>query len=87
MGGDPSDLGKGLAIALLTTLYGVLFARLVFMPPATKILQREQIVRFRNYLIAEGLALLADRKSPRFIQDKMNSYLDPAIHFNIDKMK
>ena len=87
MGGDPSDLGKGLAIALLTTLYGVLFARLIFMPPATKILQREQIVRFRNYLIAEGLALLADRKSPRFIQDKMNSYLDPAIHFNIDKMK
>ncbi len=56
-------------------------------PSATKIMQREQIVRFRNYLIAEGLVLLADKKSPRFIQDKMNSFLDPAIHFNIDKMK
>ena len=44
-------------------------------------------VRFRNMLLAEGLALLADRKSPRFIQDKMNSFLDPAIHFDIDKMK
>lgn len=87
MGSDPTALGPGLAVALITTLYGVLFARMVFMPVAAKILQREQIVRFRNFLVAEGLALLAERKSPRYIQDKMNSYLDPAIHFNIDKMK
>lgn len=87
MGGDPSSLGAGLAVALLTTLYGVLFARLILIPVADKVLQREQIVRFRNVLLAEGLALLADRRNPRFIQDKMNSYLDPAIHFNIDKMK
>ena len=87
MGGDPSSLGKGLAVALLTTLYGVLFARIILLPAATKILQREQIIRFRNYLVAEGLALLADKKSPRYIQDKMNSFLDPSIHFNIDKMR
>ncbi len=87
MGADPTKLGAGLAVALCTTLYGVLFARLIFGPASSKILQRESIVRFRNYLVAEGLALLADRKSPRYIQDKMNSYLDPAIHFNIDKMK
>lgn len=87
MGGDPSNLGKGLAVALLTTLYGVMFARIIFLPTATKVLQREQIVKFRNYLVVEGLALLADKKSPRYIQDKMNSYLDPSIHFNIDKMK
>jgi chemotaxis protein MotA len=87
MGGDPSSLGKGLAVALLTTLYGVLMARIILIPAATKILQREQIIRFRNYLVAEGLALLADKKSPRYIQDKMNSFLDPSIHFNIDKMR
>ncbi|MDH5773228.1 MAG: MotA/TolQ/ExbB proton channel family protein, partial [Rhodospirillaceae bacterium] len=84
MGEDPTALGPGLAVALLTTLYGVIFARLIYLPAANKIMQREQIVRFRNYLIAEGLVLLADRKSPRFIQDKMNSFLDPSIHFNID---
>ncbi|MCR4377093.1 MAG: MotA/TolQ/ExbB proton channel family protein [Rhodospirillales bacterium] len=84
MAGDPSQLGTGLAVALLTTLYGILVARLIFLPAANKIMQREQIVRFRNYLVAEGLILMADRKSPRYIQDKMNSYLDPSIHFNID---
>lgn len=87
MGGDPTGIGKGMSVALITTLYGVLFARLLLMPVASKVMQREQIVRFRNYLVMEGLALLADRKSPRYIQDRMNSYLDPSLHFNIDKMK
>jgi len=85
MGGDPSELGGGLAIAMITTLYGVIFAQLVYKPAANKIMQREQIIRFRNYLVAEGLILMADNKNPRYIQDKMNSYLDPAIHFSIDK--
>ncbi|MGE5504546.1 MAG: motility protein A [Actinomycetota bacterium] len=85
MGSDPSKLGPGMAVGLLGTLYGVLLARLVMMPAANKAFQRESIIRFRNMLVAEGLSMLADRKSPRFIQDAMNSYLDPAIHFDIDK--
>lgn len=83
---DPSALGPALAIALITTLYGILLARWVFLPTASKVLQREEILRFRNYLVAEGLVLLADRRSPRYIQDRMNSFLDPSLHFNIDKM-
>lgn len=86
MGTDPSKLGPGMAVGLLGTLYGVLFSRLILMPAANKIHQRESIIRFRGLLVAEGLALLAERKSPRFIQDAMNSYLDPAIHFDIDKV-
>lgn len=85
MGTDPSKLGPGMAVGLLGTLYGVLFARMILMPAANKIHQRESIIRFRGMLVTEGLALLAERKSPRFIQDAMNSYLDPAIHFDIDR--
>jgi len=85
MGGDPTKLGPGLAVALCTTLYGVLFARLIFLPAANKVQQRQEIMRFRNLLLVEGFAMLADKKSPRYIQDSMNSYLDPSIHFDIDK--
>lgn len=85
MGENPSQLGKGLAVALTTTLYGVIMARMVFMPAANKMTQRFQIEHFRHELLAEGLSMLADRKNPRFIQDRMNSYLDPAIRFDIDK--
>jgi chemotaxis protein MotA len=86
MGADPSKVGPGMAIGLMGTLYGVTFARIILMPTASKVQQREEIVRFRQYLVAEGLALLAERRSPRYIQDKMNSFLDPALHFDIDRM-
>ena len=83
---DPSKIGPGMAVGLMGTLYGVLFARIILMPTASKVQQREDIVRFRKFLVAEGLALLAERRNPRYIQDKMNSFLDPALHFDIDKM-
>lgn len=86
MGSDPSRIGPGMAVGLMGTLYGVTTARFILLPCASKVQQREEIVRFRNFLVAEGLALLAERRSPRYIQDKMNSYLDPALHFDIDRM-
>ena len=85
MGSDPKALGAGLAVALNTTLYGVLLARLIFVPAANKLQQRQEILRFRNDLIVEGMSLLAEKRSPRFIQDRMNSFLDPSIRFNIDQ--
>ncbi|MFK7866934.1 MAG: motility protein A [Alphaproteobacteria bacterium] len=85
MAGDPSMLGKGLAVALNTTLYGVLLARFSLIPAANKLTQRHQITRFRHTLLIEGMSNLAERRNPRLIQDRMNSLLDPAIRFNIDK--
>lgn len=81
---DPAGIGAGLAVALLTTLYGVMFARLIFMPAATKLQQRAEIQMFLNYLITEGLAMIAEGHSPRQVADKMNSYLDPLIHVGPD---
>lgn len=85
MGGDPTQLGPGLAVALNTTLYGVLFARMILIPAANKLQQREEILRFRHEMVIEGFALLAEKRSPRYIQDRVNSFLDPAIRFNIDQ--
>lgn len=85
MSGDPSSIGGAMAVALITTLYGVMAARILFLPAGTKVGQRNDIERFRNFLLAEGLALLAERKSPRYIQDRMNSFLDPAEHYSIDR--
>ncbi len=79
------NIGQGMALALMTTLYGVVLARMVFFPAATKLIQKEEVERFRNFMISEGLLMLADRKSPRFMQDRLNSFLDPDIHFNLDK--
>ena len=83
--GDMSKIGNGLAIALLATLYGIIMARLLCLPAADKLMQKEEIMRFRNYMMTEGLVLLAEKQSPRYMQDKLNSFLDPAIHFNLDE--
>jgi chemotaxis protein MotA len=82
--GDMSKIGNGLAVALLATLYGIIMARLFCLPAADKLMQKEEIMRFRNYMMTEGLVLLAEKQSPRYMQDKLNSFLDPTIHFNID---
>jgi len=79
MGDDSSSLGQGMAMALLTTLYGVLLARLIFQPASDKIMHREEIVQSRNHMMLEGLVMIAEEKSPQQIQDTMNSFLEPEL--------
>lgn len=83
--GDMAKLGQGLSLALLTTLYGVVIARMIFTPAALKLLQKEEIQLFRNEMIVEGLVMLSEKKNPRYMQDRLNSFLDPEIHFSLDR--
>lgn len=85
MGADASAIGTGMAVALITTFYGVISARLIYLPAGIKLTARTDEALFRNLLITESLVLLAERKSPRFIQDKLNAFLDPSQHFLIDR--
>lgn len=80
-----SVVGGGMSLALVATLYGVFFARMVFIPAANKLLQKQETERFRNLMMVEGLIMLAEKKSPRFMQDRLNSFLEPQNHFNIDR--
>jgi chemotaxis protein MotA len=82
--GDMSGIGTGLSVALLATLYGVLSARLLYMPAAAKIMQKQDNLRFRNHLITEGMVMLVANKSPRYIQDQLNSFLKPGLHSKMD---
>ena len=81
---DMSKIGLGLAVALLATLYGIIVARLICLPAADKLMQKEEIMRFRNYMMTEGLVLLAEGQNPRYMQDRLNSFLEPGIHFDLD---
>lgn len=85
MGGDPAAIGPSMAVALVTTFYGIILARLIFIPLSTKIAARYDVSLFKNTMIKEGLVLLAERKSPRYIQDKINSFVDVKDQFLIDR--
>lgn len=86
-GGDDMmrNVGTGMALALVATLYGVFSARLIFLPAANKLMQKEETERFRNLMVVEGLIMLAEKKTPRFMQDRLNSFLEPHQHFDIDR--
>jgi chemotaxis protein MotA len=74
---DMSGVGSGLSVSLLATLYGVVTARMIYMPAAAKITQKQESLRFRNYLLTEGLVMVVKNESPRYIQDRLNSFLRP----------
>jgi chemotaxis protein MotA len=75
-----SSIGSSLAVSFLSTLYGVLSARMVYMPAASKLRQEVENRRFRNHLITEGMVMLVSNKTPMYIQDRLNSFLRPEIH-------
>ncbi len=74
---DTSNIGSNLAVAFLATLYGVVSARMVYMPAASKLRQKVEKSRFRNQLITEGLVMLVNNKTPMYVQDRLNSFLRP----------
>lgn len=85
MAGDPSAIGPSMAVALVTTFYGIILARIIFIPLSTKAAARHDVTAFKETLQMEGLILLAERKSPRYIQDKINSFVDVQEQFLIDR--
>ncbi len=82
---DISSAGPNLAVAFLSTLYGVLSARMVYIPAAAKLRQEVEQRRLRNHLIVEGMVMLVSKKSPMYVQDRLNSFLRPET-YDYDKV-
>jgi chemotaxis protein MotA len=72
---DPSKLGAGIAIAFISTLYGVGLANLVFLPISSKlkmiILQQ---VGMREMFI-DGLMMIANGENTRYLENKLQGYI------------
>jgi chemotaxis protein MotA len=77
---DISDIGASLAVAFLSTLYGVLSARMIYMPAAARLRQEVERQHVRHQFLAEGMAMLAGKKAPSYIQDRLNGFLRPETH-------
>jgi chemotaxis protein MotA len=74
---DPSQIGTGMATALLTTFYGSLLANLLFIPLAGKLRTRsKQEVTLRQMMI-EGLVGIQNGLNPSELRDRMASFLHP----------
>jgi chemotaxis protein MotA len=72
---DPDKIGPGLAVALVTTLYGALISNLIFMPLASKIEYRGASEVTNMSIVVSGVNALLKGQSPRAIGDQLASYI------------
>ncbi len=72
---DISTLTSNMAIALVTTFYGLLLANLIFNPIAVKLERRtEQRIMIMS-MVMEGITLIADRRPPSFVRETLKSFI------------
>ncbi|MBB3101816.1 flagellar motor protein [Azomonas macrocytogenes] len=73
---EPSQLGGGIAVAFVATIYGVGFANLLLLPMGNKLKGVvQQQTRYREMLL-EGLLSIAEGENPRSIELKLQGFMD-----------
>lgn len=68
-------IGPRMAVALLTTFYGILLANLVFKPIAVKLERRTEERLIAMNMVLEGISLIGKRRLPSFIEETLNSFV------------
>lgn len=75
---DPSQIGVGMATALLTTLYGALIANLVCIPLSGKLEARSKEEVMLRELMVSGMLSLLDGHPPRAIRERLVAFLSAS---------
>ncbi len=71
--GTPELIGKGVATALLTTFYGLLYANIVFLPMARKLGEKIRQESAAHVLMIEGIMDIADGLNPKAIHYRLRN--------------
>jgi chemotaxis protein MotA len=76
---DPSKIGAGMAVALVTTFYGALLANLFFLPLAAKAKGQVQVVMKARMMARTGVLAIVRGESPSMIEKRLQPYLDELV--------
>lgn len=73
---DPSQLGSGIAVAFVATIYGIGSANLLFLPVASKL--KVTVMRQSRYreMLLEGILSIAEGENPRSIELKLQGFME-----------
>lgn len=72
---NPAALTVGMAVALVTTFYGSLFANVIFAPLAMALKNVHEDELLCMQIIEEGVLAIAGGSNPRYIQEKLEFML------------
>lgn len=80
-----SEVGKGIAVAFVATIYGVGAANLFFLPAAGKIKIRIRQEQVRREMMLEGVISILEGMNPRMIETKLRGFFSQANQTEVDR--
>jgi chemotaxis protein MotA len=81
---DPTQIGAGMATALVTTFYGAVLANTLFLPLAGKLETRSREEILNKEMVIDGIMAIQSGDSPRIVEEKLKSYLPPVLRRKVD---
>ena len=75
---DPSAIGPAMAVALITTFYGSLFANTIFSPAKKKLELYKGEEKVLMEMIRDGVLYIEGGQRPDFIENDLMNYLPPV---------
>jgi len=76
---DPSKIGPGMAVAILTTLYGALIANAVCGPLADRLARSSSEELLYKTIIIKGVMAIQSGDNPRVVEQKLRAFLPPSM--------
>ena len=76
---DPSAIGAGLAVALLTTLYGAMASNMFAGPMADRLARRSAEEVLYKTIIVKGVMSIQSGDNPRVVEQKLRTFLPPSM--------
>ena len=76
---DPAAIGPGMAIALLTTMYGAILANIIFGPISAKLKVYSSKEVLAKRMIIEGIMSIQSGDNPRIVEHKLSVFLSPKV--------
>jgi chemotaxis protein MotA len=80
-----NEVGKGIAVAFVATIYGVGAANLFFLPFAGKMRIRQHDEQQRREMILEGVVSILEGMNPRMLEQKLFGFIDEANRENKER--
>jgi chemotaxis protein MotA len=76
---DPSGIGAGMAVALITTLYGAILSNGMFLPFSEKLsyLHKQEMQSLE--IVIRGIMAIQSGENPRVVEQKLNTFLPPKL--------
>lgn len=82
---DPAAIGPGMAIALLTTMYGAILANIIFGPISAKLKVYSSKEVLAKRMIIEGIMSIQSGDNPRIVEHKLSVFLPPKLRPNSEE--